>query len=507
MASRRLLCLFFPSLVIDRCQREYPARCTYPFVVVREDNSHLHIVAANTLAIQSGIRPAMRLADARTLAPTLQILLDDATANARVKQRLTDWCGRYSPLVACDGFDGIVIDVAGCTHLFGTEATLLADIEARIHRSGYQVRGAIADTLGAAWALARYGKNTIVSREELPGALDPLPVAALRLPHEVIAKLQRLGLSTVTALRRMPRQSLAVRYGPLPVLRLDQAFGYAEEPIAPQHPPAPYRSQRILADPIGTVSAVEYVLLDLLKELCARMEAANLGARLLQVDCYRVDGSVASCCIGTSKPVRSITHLMRLFAERLEKVDAGFGIEALILSVTNVDKLDPAQISLSRLASSDEEDAALDRLLDRIGMRLGFQEVCRVQVSESWLPESSLKFQSVFAPGNPNAIWPESRVRPVRLINPPISIGVSTMFPDDIPVQFQLGHRSRRIIRAEGPERLTPEWWRDDTSSTWEQRDYYRIEDDGGHRLWIFREKSSSSSAGEERWFLHGHLP
>lgn len=506
MASRRLLCLFFPSLVIDRCQREDPARCTSPFVVVRENSSHLHIVAANALAIQSGIRIEMRLADARTLAPTLQILLDDVAANDHVKQRLTNWCRRYSPLVACDGFGGIVIDITGCTHLFGNEATLLEDIEARIHRSGYRVRGAIANTLGAAWALARYGKNTIVSMEELPEALDPLPVGALRLPQEVIAKLQRLGLSTVAALRRMPRRSLAVRYGPLIVLRLDQAFGYADEPIAPRQSVAPYRSQRVLADPISTVSAVAYVLLDLLKELCARMEAANLGARFLQLDCYRVDGTVARCCVGTSKPVRSTTHLMRLFTEKLEKVDAGFGIETLILSVTNVDKLDPAQISLSRLASSDEDDAALDRLLDRVGMRLGFQEVCRIQVNESWLPESSLKFQSVFAPSNPNAIWPESRVRPVRLINPPISIGVSTMFPDDIPVQFQLGQRSRRIIRAEGPERLTPEWWRDDTTFFWEQRDYYRIEDDGGHRLWIFREKSSSSS-GEERWFLHGHLP
>ena len=506
MAARRLLCLFFPSFVIDRCQREDPARCTYPFVVVREDRSHLRIVAANALAIQSGIRPAMRLADARTLAPTLQILLDDAAANTRVKQCLTEWCRRYSPLVACDGFGGIVIDITGCTHLFGTEATLLADIEARIQRSGYRVRGAIADTFGAAWALARYGKHTIVSSEELPGTLNPLPVGALRLPQEVIVKLQRLGLSTVAALRRMPRRSLAVRYGPLLLLRLDQAFGSAEEPIAPQHPVTPYRSQRILADPIGTVSAVAYVLLDLLKELCARMEAADLGARLLQLDCYRVDGSVAQCCVGTSKPVRSTTHLMRLFAEKLEKVDAGFGIETLILSVTNVDKLDPAQISLSRLASPNEEDDALDRLLDRVGMRLGFQEVCRVQVNESWLPESSLKFQSVFAPGNPNAVWPESRVRPVRLINPPISIGVSTMFPDDIPVQFQLGHRSRRIIRAEGPERLTPEWWRDEVSFVWKQRDYYRIEDDQGHRLWIFREKPSSL-AGEERWFLHGHLP
>ena len=507
MASRRLLCLFFPSLVIDRCQREDPSRRTYPFVVVREDSSHLYIVAANALAVQSGIRPPMLLADARTLAPTLQILLDDAAANARVKQRLTDWCRRYSPLVACDGFGGIVIDITGCTHLFGNEATLLADIEARIHRSGYRVRGAIGDTLGAAWALARYGKHTIVSREGLLGALDPLPVSALRLPQEVIAKLQRLGLSTIAALRRMPRPSLTVRYGPLPVLRLDQAFGYAEEPIAPQYPPASYRSQRILADPINTVSAVTYVLLDLLKELCARMEAANLGARFLQLDCYRVDGTVAQCCIGTSKPVRSTTHIMRLFAEKLEKVDAGFGIETLILSITNVDKLDPAQIPLSRLASPDEEDAALDRLLDRVGVRLGFQEVCRIQVNESWLPESSLKFQSVFAPSNPNAIWPENRVRPVRLINPPISIGVSTMFPDDIPVQFQLGQRSRRILRAEGPERLTPEWWRDNTASIWEQRDYYRIEDDHGHRLWIFREKSPSSSPGEERWFLHGHLP
>lgn len=501
----RMLCLYFPGLAVDRLEREKPERRGTPFAVTQELNGHSYIAAVNLPARQACIQPGMRLADARTLLPGLDAIPDDPEANRGVKRRFVEWCNRYSPLVADDNSGGIVLNIAGCAHLFierkverkavRGETALLQDIQARIRRSGYRVRGAIAGTLGAAWALARYGKKAIVSREETTAALNPLPVEALRLPGEITSELRRVGITNIALLRRIPRQSLAVRYGPGILLRLDQASGNAEEPIVPYRPPAPHRAIRTLAEPVATLGSVQYVLLNLLKEICSRLEKEHTGARRLNLDCYRVDGTVTSCRIGTSRPVRSITHLMRLFQEKLSGLDAGFGIETLVLSVPSLDELDSGQLNLPEF-DVDREDTELDGFVDRLGMRLGFDKVCRFRIHENFLPERAVEFRTVTAEERPSAAWPAYRIRPVCFIDPPVRIEV----PGAPLSEFRLGGERHRIVRAEGPERLTAGWWRDNSPS-WKFRDYYRVEDDRGARFWIFRESDPA------RWYLRGHLP
>jgi protein ImuB len=501
--SRRQLCLYFPGLPIDHLQRRDPSLRSRPVAIVREDRGHLYIAGVNTPAREAGIVIGAKLADAQTILPTLETVVDDPALNARVKQRLIQWCTRYSPLVADDGSGGIVLDITGCAHLFGGEEPLLADIQTRIRRAGYRARGAVADSLGAAWALARYSRQVIVTGSDLPQALNPLPVEALRLPEEVTRALRRVGLTTVAAFQKISRQALVTRFGAGILLRLDQAFGQAEESVTPYHPSAPYSARRALAEPISTTSAVEYVLLDLLRELCMRLEKDHAGARHLTLDCYRVDGVVAACSISTSKPVRSVTHLMRLFSEKLGSIDAGFGIETLTVSVLKFDRLELSQLTLPQFdPDAERETGALDELIDRLGTRLGFQHVTRLSIRESVLPEHAVEFLPVTAPPTPSALWPEYRIRPVYWIDPPMHIEVATIHPAGAPVQFRLRDQLHRILRAEGPERLTPEWWRAERL-TWEIRDYYRIEDERGCRFWIYQE----FRAALRRWYLRGHLP
>lgn len=435
-----------------------------------------------------------------------QLCLYFPDSPADIQKRILHWCNRYSPLVADDNCGGIVLDITGCAHLFGGEETLLNDVQTRIRRAGYRVRGAIADTLGAAWALARYSKQVIVAGSELPQALNPLPVEGLRLPQEVTRALRRVGLTTIGAFQKISRQALVTRFGAAILQRLDQAFGQAEETITPYRRPAPYIVKRSLPEPIATTSAVEYVLLDLLKEICLRLQKDHAGARRLNLDCYRVDGIISACAISTSKPVRSVKHLLRLFSEKIEDIDAGFGIEMLVLSVLNFDRSDPSQLILPQFHPANQHDTeAFDELIDRLGLRLGFQNVTRLQIRQSFLPECALDFQPVTAPQTPNAIWPEYRVRPVYWVDPPIRIEVATIHPAGSPVQFRMGRDTHRIVKAEGPERLTPEWWRAQPL-IWEARDYYRIEDDRGYRYWIFQELHAPPSLNS-RWFLRGHLP
>ncbi|HZS52834.1 MAG TPA: DNA polymerase Y family protein [Bryobacteraceae bacterium] len=436
----------------------------------------------------------------------LCLYFPDLPDSAQIKQRLIHWCNRYSPLVGDDGFGGIVLDITGCSHLFGGEEALLNDLQTRIRRAGHRVRGAIADGLGAAWALAHYSKQVIVTGSELPQALNPLPVEALRLPEEVTRALRRVGLSTIGAFQKVSRQAIVTRFSAATLLRLDQAFGQVEETITPYRQPAPYSARQSLPEPIATADAVEYVLRELLKDLCVRLEKEHMGARHLILDCYRVDGTVAACEIGTSKPVRSVKRLMRLFSERLDSIDAGFGIETLILSVFNLERFDPAQFMLPELdPNSKQNPEALDELVDRLGMRLGFQHVTRIQICESFLPEHAVAFQPVTTPQIQSATWPEYRLRPVHWIDPPTRIEVSTIHPGGAPVRFRLGQRLHRIVKSEGPERLAPEWWRAQQPLHWKARDYYRIEDESGCRFWIFKELQIIESS-VSRWYLRGQL-
>ncbi len=434
----------------------------------------------------------------------LSLLCPDIEADRLTK--LVEWCDRYSPLVSQDGSDGVILDITGCAHLFrcksaGEEGGLLLDMQHRLHRMGITTRAAIADTWGAAWALARYSDKFIVRGEYAIAALNPLPVEALRLPHEISAELRRLGIITIAAVHKIPRSSLSARFGSTLLWRLDQIFQNGEDPLTPWRPPARYRASRILAEPISTVGSAEYVVGDLLQEICLRLEKNHLGSRHMDLACYRVDGTVDWCEVRTSKPCRDVSHLMRLFSGSLEKLWADYGFETFVLSVVSAEALPAAQFSFDQLSQGQvnpiKDVESFDMLVDRLGMKLGFHEVTRIRLRESLLPEYSVEFQPAAEPAMASAEWPGYRVRPVRLIDPPMRIEVSIVIPGGSPVQFFIGERRHRIVCVEGPERLTGEWWRE-SRSRWGERDYYRVEDEQGLRFWIFRHS--------EQWFLHGHL-
>lgn len=416
-------------------------------------------------------------------------------------ERIVEWCDRYSPFLSRDGNDGVIVDITGCAHLYGGEGALLLDVQRRLARAGAKTHGAIADSIGAAWALARYGTHKFIVSGVMNtiALLDPLPVEALRLDSATVQKLRRLGLTDIASIRKLARSSLNARFGETLLGRMDQAFSLAEELITPWRPAAEYRASRILAEPISTVSSVEHVLRELLEDVCLRLEKNHLGSRCMDLACYRVDGTVDRCEVRTSKPTRSSTHLIRLFRDRLEKLWADFGFETFTLSVLIAEELNPSQLSfIGNDLDNEESQTSFDAFIDRISMRLGIDIVNRIAVCESYLPEFMVKLQSAVISSSSfkSAEWPLYRLRPTRLINPPMPIEV----PDaKLSQYFVIGKQRHTVVRAEGPERLTPEWWREPVSQ-WETRDYYRVEDDNGLRFWIFQCHKTN------RWYLHGHF-
>lgn len=440
----------------------------------------------------------MTLADARAAIPTLAVAEADPTADAEDLSRLADWCGRWTPWTATDGTDGIVLDVSGCAHLFGGEAALLDQMGCRLQRLGFAVRAALAGTPAGAWAWARYGEGGVLPVEPQLAALASLPVAALRLPASLVHELERLGLATIATLTEIPRASLASRFGSPLLHRLDQLSGRRPEPIGPRPPAADWTQHRSFAEPIGRREDIDAGLRLLLGDLAADLAAVNRGVRSLVLTIYRVDGSTGRRTIGTARPSRAVPHLARLFTGSLDGLDPGFGIEAMKLTAPLTEPLPASQLDWQ---GNDAEPDALVHLIDRLQQRLEADGVVRVAPIESHLPERAVAAVAPLAEPSWTG-WVMPLPRPLRLLPVPEPITVTAPVPDDPPVAFRWRRIFRRVVRAEGPERIAAEWWRTPTADE-PARDYYWIEDAEGRRYWVFR-NGPYTPGRPVQWYLHG---
>jgi protein ImuB len=338
----------------------------------------------------------------------------------------------------------------------------------------------------------------VVPPEGARAALAPLPPAALRLPPAAAELLERLGLRRIGALAGLPPETLEPRFGPELACRLHQALGAAPEVLSPLVPVPPLLARRILAEPIVTAEALAYGLDALAAELCCRLEAGQRGARRLELTVYRVDGSLRRLALGTSRPSRDPDHLKRLFAGRLDRIDPGFGIEVLTLAAPVSEPLTALQLVLGPdgTGGGQRGGSGLAGLVDRLEARLGPGRVVRQDPFESHLPERAARRVPALAPGDP-APWRRGRPRPLRLLGPPEAIEAVALLPDHPPARFRWRRVRHRVVRAEGPERIAPEWWLDDEDrAEAPARDYFRVEDEAGRRYWLYH-------AGG-RWFLHG---
>jgi len=369
----------------------------------------------------------------------------------------------------------------------------MSDLRLRLANLGYAAHAAVADTPGAAWAAARFleAGQTAIDPGAARTALAPLPVAGLRLPPAMAAELERLGLRRIEDLYPLPRAALARRFGILPGERLDQALGRIDEPISPRLPVSPHLVRQVLAEPILHAEGLAAVLQRLLARLCRDLAEAGQGARRLALLCYRVDGRLAKLAVGTSRPSRDERALARLFAEKLEKIDPGFGIEAMALAAPHVEPLADLQLVLAPHAAVAGLEPDLAPLIDRLGNRLGFARLARAEPRESHFPERAVKRMPAVFPGpgpKPAPAWPVMP-GPLRLLPRPEPVTAA----GDPPTAFLWRSRRHRIRVAEGPARIEPEWWRGEEG---DPRDYWRLEDETGVRFWLYGQKGS--------WYLHG---
>jgi len=492
------MAIWFRHLLTDGVALRRPELKEAPFVLVMPVKNRIVITASSSLAEQQGAFTGMAAADARAAVPQLVSVDDTPGKAAKLLRLLGLWCIRYTPIVAIDLPDGLILDISGCGHLWGGERGYLKEIVLKLRNNGFDARAAIADTPGTAWAVARFARvSPIVSPGMQLQALTGLSPAALRLEAEILERLQKLGFRTIGPLLAMPAPVLRRRFGKELLLRIDQALGRADEVLAPLVPPVPYVERLPSMEPIRTVVGIEIAIEKLLSALCLRLQAEGKGLRKAILKCHRIDGRKVQTGITTNRGSHSISHLMRLFGLQISKIEPGLGIELFVLEAPRVEDMETVQEQIWAV-DRGLADTALAELLDRVAGKVGAEAIKRYLPADHYWPERSVKVAASLIE-EPTAAWPE-QIRPIRLLNEPECIEVMALVPDNPPKTFVYKGKRHNIIKADGPERIGREWWQDKG----EHRDYFVVEDSEGQRYWVFR--SGHYDGGDARWYLHGYF-
>lgn len=485
------------------------------------------------------------------------LLADSKERVAGVKRRIAQRCGRFSPLVGWDATDGdsLLLDIGGVAHLFGGEPSLCNAVAADLASSfGRSVRGAVADTLGAAWAGARYGFHgplesgsaafLIIAPGKTAAFLERLPVEALRLSAETVRVLHELGLQSVGQLEALPREGFLSRFGPLLLRRLDQAFGRLDEPVPASPSPRQFAARWSDDDPIANREMIEAVLQRLVEQLAAQLADSGQGA--LRLEC-RLDFELAATVsravderggrrrtisVGLFQPSNVSAHLFELVLLQLDRLRIASPVRAIEVAATlTAPRERPRQTTLFDLGrvgpaggacgeKPEQRSRHWTMLVERLGSRLGADAVLGVRLCPEAQPELAWHVDPLVGNRRRRAARKNGErargqserdepgklpPRPLRLLPRPRLLdcggGASVLFdvgetpaPRLSPRRFRLGGRELRIARHWGPERIETGWWRGRPIG----RDYFRVETTDGCRYWLFRRLRDG------QWFLYG---
>jgi protein ImuB len=547
------------------------------------------------LAAGAGVRAGMTVAHARALLGGRMLLRPhqpqrDASALAALAQ----WAmRRFSPVVAVDGDDGLLMDITGCQRLFGGERELVVALARALRRLGFDVRIATAATVGCAWAVARYGaaSGAYVPDGRERAAISPLPVAALRLDEKIVAALAQVGVVRVGQVLELSRASLAQRFGPVVPLRIDAALGLAWEQIQPAKPVSAPQVRLVLAGPVKDARAIELGARNLLGRLLAKLRAGDLGVRRMELELARSDLQPLALTVRLSQPSADEKHLWTLLRPEVERAHMGFGVEGLKLTAWETDRLEHQQMALPIQDLPVAADAGqllsranmreLGAMVDVLSGRLGESRVAVTEPVESHVPEKSFRQRPAIEalrhgkaaaaagharpktakskPGSRReALFPPGD-RPSVLLERPEPLRVVALTPDGPVMSLRWAGRNRRITACIGPERIGPQWWdarlqpappgdgasrqrvkptrpgvKQDvdmaregsgqgmdiqgrldapppelhshgsrlpgsaTDGDAQTRDYYKLQDDTGLWLWVYRELQTGN------WLVHG---
>lgn len=543
MQSRRIISLWFPRLAAQRVLRS--RHIDGPFAVVETQHNAQVLVSLCKTASAQGLCVGQSIADARALCPGLVTQENDPLAEAQFLTRLHRWAGKFTPWIATHPPASLMMDISGCAHLFGGEealAELISDDCARLRLS---VQIGIADTLGGAWALARYAgqragpqhSGDAIDQEaratrsraakrrgwerggtvKIPmtnaqthyiaptgqtfETIQKLPLSALRLPDNVCDKLVRLGLRSIADLANLPRASITRRFGADTVLRLDQALGAQPEPVCPADPPRCFATRLSLPDPIGLADDINAAISRVTPPLCTKLRHAGMGARTLDLALYRTDQTVQLIQVSLARPAHDPDRILPLLTMHLPSIEPGYGIDMIRLEATVIEPVREQQHAghaEALAAAKNRKGSDHADLMGRLGTRIGLESLQILHPASSNLPEKTQT--NLPATYNKRADdWAMPALKRPIIMFPPEPI--NPIIANRPPLKFKWRRRTFKTLSYGGPERIAPEWWLDNPAWRTGTRDYWGVVTDTGAKLWLYQAHGGAQTGG---WFCHG---
>lgn len=510
-----------------------------PIILHQKNGAQLVVARCCPRAYKSGVRFGMALPLAQALTPPETLLLPfQPEEDFRLLCKLGEWAIKFTPLVALDSeliaayrkrelshashlHYGVTLDITGTDRLHGSEALLSQRILRALSLRKIHARLAIAPTVGAAWALARYSaaRVTIVPPTEAPDLLPylaSLPVQSLRFTEETTDTLRALGLETVGLLAALPRKKLGLRFkrpgaaeGIL--TRLQQALGTQREPLRFIRPKTHISAQREFEVPLTNHAALRVAILQLVETIFMRLEKIRRTTRtiILELVHRNFDNSHTTTRkeLTLCNATQNISHASSVLTPLIESIQSQEGICSVRIYAHLTARIFAQQFSIleDTAATAALQDSA-DELINHFVTRLGRARVSRVALNASHIPEDSFKYESVMQHSSPT---PSGCVpffdRPALLFATPQAVSAIAMLPDKPPSQLQWNGARLQVVKGAGPERICQEWWNSSVmnsnvvkNGTPAARDYFQVQDQHGRWLWVFRESDSL------RWFVHG---
>ena len=564
----RILCLWLANWPIQRIVRSRPELKDRAVALSANGPRGAQVAVCSSAAMAQGVRVEMPVAEAQALAPHLMILPHEPLRDRQVLAELAEACEQFTPCVGLEEGDepeSLLLDISNLEHLWGSEAALVEQVKRFFKRRGYRVGLAVAETIGLAWAVSHFapGEDTALDGNEddfgfrisdcglkelnpqsrapgsrfcrVPGRRNPqskLPVKSLRISADTAALLGELGIETIGQLMLLAREELTSRFGDELLRRLDQLTGAASEMIVPHRALPGLEVGRSLNEPTSDRALVTHVLGQLVEQLSRQLAARDQGAVLLVCSLRCTGGNTVPLRIGLLQPTASARQLMELVELNLETVRLAGEVDRVEVRVAVAGRLGERQGELfADRWSSDPHQLAL--LVNRLGSRLGDDQVLRAELRASPVPERAVRFVSLTKGwlarsragtrqnsvpcardgvaqsrcsrsglahsrrlGSTQTKLPLSLPLPLLLHPTPQALEVVCVAPDGPPQFVWLDARRQRIVHHAGPERIETLWWRGQSV----RRDYYRVALEGGSHLWIFRRLT------DRRWFLHGEF-
>ena len=457
----------------------------------------------------AGVVPGTTAAQARALLPPRSEVIQrehEPEHDRAALRRLAQWAIRFTPVVAVDDPDGLLLDITGCESLYHGEDQLRERVWKAVTALGIRCHVATGPTPGSAWAFAHYSRRPVtdVRADDLRDRLADLPIQALRLEESTCAALQEVAIDRIGDLLSLPRCDVACRFGADLLLRLDQALGQAVEYIEPIRPADPVEVEYRLAGPTTQIESIVSLARELLGQLCALLEKRESGAQAVTLRLERSRDAPIILAITLTRPNRCPRHVWSLLAHRLENANLGDGVDSILLTVVRRRRVPHAQVAMASASGREpwddcpHERDGVDEFVDVLAARLGAGSVLYADLVESHIPARAFIYHAAAATSAARPrIRPERGAQPDRppcLLASPEPIDVIALTPDGPPVRMRWRGADHVVHACQGPERIACEWWRAEahafrtSAAMLADCDYFKILLTDGRCLWVRRE-------------------